>query len=199
MIPLRPTAVTEEDNLRAAFYGLVAKLLVAPPDETRLAWLRGLAGDSSALGLAVAELASAAAVDAAEAEDEFNALFIGISRGEVVPYGSWYQAGFLHEKPLAVLRDDMARLGVAQAEGIAESEDHMASLCEMMQGLIDGAFGAAADLPTQRAFFGAHLAPWAGQFFTDLETARSARLYQPVGRMGRLFVEIETEAFRMLD
>ena len=34
----------------------------------------------------------------------------------------------------------MARLGIEQADGVSEPEDHIASLCEMMAGLIEGVF-----------------------------------------------------------
>ncbi len=105
--------------------------------------------------------------------------------------------GFLNEKPLATLRRDMARLGIARAEAVKEPEDNIASLCEMMAGLIRGSFGAPADLRTQKDFFSAHLAPWAEHFFTDLEGAEASVLYAPFGKIGRAFMEVEREAFRM--
>src|SRR3546814_4472832 len=100
-------------------------------------------------------------------------------------------SGFLNEKPLAKLRQDMAQLGIARAEKIAEPEDHMGTLCEIMAGLITGEFGPPAELAAQRRFFDAHIAPWATRFFTDLEMAQAAKLYAPVGRLGRVFTEIE--------
>ncbi len=95
------------------------------------------------------------------------------------------------------MRGDLARLGLARAEGVAEPEDGMASLCEIMSALIDGSLGEAADIDRQRAFFDAHLAPWAERFFADLEAAASARLYGPVAGLARAFFEFEFEAFRL--
>ena len=85
----------------------------------------------------------------------------------------------------------------ARADTVKEPEDHIAALCEMMAGLITGAFGAPVDLAGQRRFFDSHLEPWAPLFFEDLEKARSARLYAPIGTLGRLFMAIEKTAFMM--
>ncbi len=130
-------------------------------------------------------------------ESEFNALFIGLGRGELLPYASYYMTGFLNEKPLAVLRNDMARLGITRAENVFEPEDNIASLCEMMAGLITGRFGAPAELQLQKDFFNRHIGPWAEHFFSDLEAAKSSVFYASVGSVGRAFMEIEREAFRM--
>jgi TorA maturation chaperone TorD len=192
------TSVAEEELVRAHLYGLLASLLAAPPSRNALDLLKGLRGDDSPLGEALGALADGArALSPNEIEAEFNALFIGVTAGELIPYGSWFLTGFLNEKPLAALRADMARLGLAAAEDLAEPEDHIAALCEMMQGLIDGRFGAPLPLAGQEAFFTAHLAPWAGRFFADLERAASAQFYRPVGSIGRLYMEIEAQAFAM--
>lgn len=190
---------SEEEALRARFWGLLATLLIAPPKAETLAQLATIdADDSTPMGRALRDLARAAAeTDAGAAEEEFNDLFIGLARGELIPFGSYYLTGFLHEKPLAVLRADLAALGIALSDGVAESEDHVAILADIMQGLIAGAF--AAPLEAQREFFTAHLAPWAGRFFTDLENANAARFYRPVGALGRLFLEVEAEAFAMTE
>ena len=129
--------------------------------------------------------------------NQFNQLFIGLTRGELLPYGSYYLTGFLHEKPLAALRNDMRRLGIERAPNVYEPEDNIASLCEMMAGLIRGTFGAGSSESTERDFYNAHIAPWAGHFFTDLEGAKASVFYAPVGAIGRTFTEIEREAFRM--
>jgi len=192
--------VDDEDRQRGGIYGLLASLLTAPPDQRQLLALRALSGDASPLGRAVADLAAVAAeVTPEQASAEFDDLFIGLGRGQVVPYASSYLTGFLNEKPLALLRADLARLGIARAEGIGEPEDHAGILCEVMQGLIDGSFGSPAALTRQRDFLGAHLASWWEHFFTDLEAAPAAHLYRPLGRIGRLFAGIEAEAFAMLD
>jgi len=192
------TDIAEEDALRADWYALLARLLRAPADEATLRLVAGLQGDDSELGGAVRALAGAArgAEPGAVTEEYFN-LFIGVGQGELLPYGSYYLTGFLNEKPLARLRGDMAELGIARREGVKEPEDHIASLCEMMAGMITGAFGAPLDLARQQEFFARHIGCWAPRFFEDLEAAPSAALYMPVGTIGRLFMAIESQAFEM--
>jgi len=192
--------IAEEDVLRARFYGLLSHLLAGPPGPDILENLRLLEGDDTEMGRALSDLAAAAAAIAPEqVEAEFNALFIGLSEGELIPYGSYYLTGFLYEKPLADLRSDLESLGIAQSEDVSEPEDHIASLCEVMHGLIVGAFGAPVDIDAQRKFFDAHVNSWAPRFFTDLETAEQAVLYRPIGTIGRTFMAIEQEAFSMAE
>lgn len=190
--------VPEEDALRANVYALLAQLLARAPDAELLTRLRGLDGDDSEFGAAVRALARVAQSTTPEAvEDEYFDLFIGIGESEIKPYGSYYLTGFLNEKPLARLRVDMRRLGIARAEGVNEPEDHIAAVCEMMSGLITGAFGGPAGLEEQRSFFDQHLGNWAPRFFEDLQAAQRASFYMPVGRLGRLFMEVESQAFEM--
>ena len=190
--------IEPEDQIRADAYGLLARLLCDAPAHDLLSLTSEIKGDDSPLGRALSALAEAAAgVTAEAASEEYHALFIGVAGGELKPYCSFYLTGFVYEKPLAKLRLDMERLGIARREQVKEPEDHMASLCEMMAGLISGAFGAPVDLETQQRFFDRHLAPWARLFFEDLEGADSARFYKSVGTVGRLFMEIETTAFEM--
>ncbi|MGH6944978.1 MAG: TorD/DmsD family molecular chaperone [Geminicoccaceae bacterium] len=191
-------ALPEEEQLRAVQYRLLARLLASAPDESVLRLASGLTGDDSPLGAALGNLGRVATrTTPAAVSDEYADLFIGVGRGELLPYASYYLTGFLNEKPLARLRQDMARLGIARAEEVKEPEDHIAAICEMMAGLIEGSFDVAADLETQRAFYERHLAPWAERFFADLEAARSAAFYAPVGSVGRAFMEIERAAFAM--
>lgn len=190
--------VPEEDVLRARLYAILAHLLMAPPAAATLESVRALEGDGTEMGRALGALAAVAAKTSVEAaEEEYNTLFIGMAHGEFTPYASYYLAGFLMEKPLAKLRGDMARLGIAAAEEFREPEDHIGVLCEMMHGLITGAFGAPADVATQKDFFDAHIRPWATRFFEDLEASKSTILYMPVGTVGRVFMAIEAEAFAM--
>ena len=190
--------VSDEDAARAQCYTLLAHLLHAPPNQDLLDIARALRSDRSELGQALGALASIAQqITVESAEREYSALFIGLARGELLPYASYYLTGFLHEKPLADLRGDMARLGIGRRADVSEPEDHIASLCEMMAGLITGAFDGPASLERQRQFFTKHLAPWAPRFFEDLQAAKSAVLYMPVGRIGRLFLAVEAEAFGM--
>jgi TorA maturation chaperone TorD len=190
--------VPEEELFRARIYALLARLLSAPPDAALLSDLAGLKGDETGLGRAFAALARAAAATAPHlVADEYHALFIGLTRGELLPYASYYLTGFLHEKPLAALRETLALLGIARAPGVSEPEDHVAALCEVMAGLIDGAYGAAQPLATQSRFFAAYMAPWAGRFFAELVGAEAADFYASAGELGRRFVEIERAAFAM--
>ena len=124
-------------------------------------------------------------------------MFIGIGKSELLPYGSYYITGFLNEWPVAKLIDDMRALGIARADDATEPEDHIAALSETMAGLITGDFGPPAGLAAQRKFFETHIGNWAPNFFNDLEAAKSAAFYMPVGSIGRMFMEIETEGFRM--
>jgi TorA maturation chaperone TorD len=195
-----PLPDLDEEALRAAQYRLLSRFLAAPPDQSLLELAAGLKGDGTPLGQGIAALAAQARrTTPAAAADEYGDLFIGIGRGELVPFASYYLTGFLNEKPLARLRGEMARLGIARADDVKEPEDHIAALCEMMAGLIEGSFGDPAPLSTQRRFFDGHLAAWAPQFFADLEGARAAVLYAPVGAIGQAFMAIEATAFMMCD
>jgi TorA maturation chaperone TorD len=186
----------EVERLRALTWRLLARLLAAPPDGPTLEAVGRLGEPGSELGEALLALAAAAReADPDRASGEYHDLFIGVGRGELVPYASFYRTGFLNERPLAELRADLARLGIARAAGNPEPEDHAAALCEVMAGLIEGRF--AANRGADRPFFERHLEPWIGRFFADLERAQAARFYRPVGRVGRLFVEIERAGFRL--
>ena len=122
-------------------YALLAVLLARAPSAELLARIATVRGDASPLGVAHAALAEAAAAANVERiEREFFDLFIGIGRGELLPYGSYYLTGFLNERPLARVRADLARLGIERVTGQVEPEDHAAVLCEIMAGLADGRF-----------------------------------------------------------
>ena len=106
--------------------------------------------------------------------------------------------GFLHEKPLAKLRQDMDRLGLQRDPEAKEPEDHVASVLEMMAGFIDGSYGTPASLEQQKQFYDTHLGPWMQTFFRDLEGAKASVLYATLGSVGRAFIEIEETAFEMV-
>jgi TorA maturation chaperone TorD len=191
-----PDAFDDVEAARAREYGLLAVLLAHAPDAALLKAVARLRGDGTPLGLAHAALARAARDSNAETiEREFFELFIGVGRGELLPYGSYYLTGFLNERPLARLRDDLLALGIERVEREPEPEDHAAILCETMAGLIGGPFRVSAE--RQGQFFDRHLAPWIGRFFADMETAATADFYRHVGALGRIFVEVETEAFAL--
>jgi TorA maturation chaperone TorD len=192
--------IDPEDALRAQLYRLLARFLAAAPDQPLLDLAAGLEGGDTPLGRGINSLAARAAqATPAATVDEYFDLFIGVGRGELVPYASYYLTGFLHERPLARLRGDMAELGIVRAAAVKEPEDHIAALCEMMAGLIAGSFDAPTGLGVQRRFFERHVAPWAPKFFTDLEGARTAVLYAPIGTIGASFMAIETTAFAMTE
>ncbi len=192
------TEIAEEDLLRAQTYLLLARLLAESPSDNFLEIVRGLEGDETAFGGALETLAAAARKCTTESiSDEYFRLFIGIGKSELMPFGSYYLTGFVNEWPTARLVGDMRMLGIGTADEVTEPEDHIAALCEMMSGLITGTFGEPADLIAQREFFDTHIGGWTPRFFEDLEAAKSAAFYMPVGTIGRLFMEIESEAFRM--
>ncbi|MBI3703962.1 MAG: molecular chaperone TorD family protein [Rhizobiales bacterium] len=186
--------IDEMDAARAQEYALLAALLNRAPDANLLSNLSELRGDASPLGMAHVALAEAASnADAHRVEREFFDLFIGLGRGELLPYGSYYLTGFLHERPLARLREDLVKIGIARADGVAEPEDHVGILCEIMAGLANGRLPAPAG--TDRLIFDKHMAPWIGRFFSDLQQAAAADFYRRVGTLGRVFMDIEAEAF----
>jgi TorA maturation chaperone TorD len=186
----------EVDAARAQEYALLSVLLARAPDAALLARLAGLRGDASPLGVAHAALSETASrANVERVEREYFDLFIGLGRGELLPYGSYYLTGFLHERPLARLRADLSKLGIERAAGQAEPEDHAAILCEIMARLAGRRFEAPAG--ADRELFQQHLAPWIGRFFADLERAEAADFYRRIGTLGRVFIEIETDAFAL--
>lgn len=193
------TSEFDAANLRANTYTLLARLLRQPPDAELLALLgsvttnpeprNNLASSWNQLKLS----ATTARID--DLDDEFHTLFIGLGHGEVIPYGSWYQTGYLMDKPLARLRHDLNQLGIARQDRISEPEDHIAAVCECMALLIDN----DADLATQQEFFRDHLHNWLARCFTDIEQAPSAQFYQAVGKLGQHFIELESRYLDVLD
>jgi TorA maturation chaperone TorD len=192
----KSASVDDTELARAQEYALLATLLAKSPDTQLLQRLSRLRGDASPLGVAHAALGEAAArADVDRVGREYFDLFVGLGRGELLPYASYYLTGFLYERPLARLRGDLKRVGIALAEGLSEPEDHAAILCEIMAGLAGGAI--EAEPGTDRRIFEKHMAPWMGRFFADLERSQRADFYARVGTLGRTFVEIESEAFAL--
>ena len=188
--------VDDVDAARSREYALLATLLSRSPDAELLGRLAHLRADASPLGIAHAALGEAAArVDAERVGREYFDLFVGLGRGELLPYASYYLTGFLHERPLARLRADLKRLGIEQTEGQSEPEDHAAILCEVMAALA----GRQIDAPAgaDREIFEKHMAPWMGRLFADMESSKTADFYARVGTLGRTFMDIETEAFAL--
>jgi TorA maturation chaperone TorD len=192
-------ALTPEDASRADHYAACARLLLAPPDEALHAALAQVEADpDTPLSAAWSALAaSARALPPADIDDEFARLFVSTGTPAIDPYASKYLTGFMHEKPLADLRDELSRLGLARSGGRAESEDHLALLCEVMRVLIAGEPAAMrAGLDHQRQFFHAHLAPWAGKCLADIRIASDGGFYARVADLAACFFDVEREAFR---
>ncbi|KIN77818.1 TorD/DmsD family molecular chaperone [Sulfitobacter mediterraneus] len=190
--------IAPEDRQRADLYNFLGLLLAGPPSEMLLEQCADLGGDEGPLGTAINALAKIANLSKpAQVEREFNKLFIGLGRGELLPYASYYLTGFLNEKPLASLRRDMAARGMRRAPNVYEPEDNIASLMELMGAMVVGRFGSPAPLDDQKVFFNRHITPWAGHFYSDLEAAKNSVFYAAVGAVGRVFMEIESEGFRM--
>lgn len=192
--------VDEIDSGRAQEYALLSALLARAPSSALLKQLAQLRGDASPLGVAHAglgEAAAAAADDVGQVEREYFDLFIGVGRGEFLPYASYYLTGFLNERPLARLREDLAKLGIERVEDNYEPEDHAATLCEIMSGLAVRRFPAPEH--AQRELFEKHIEPWMGRLFAEMETSPAAKFYRSVGTLGRVFLQVESEAFALAD
>lgn len=186
--------VDEIDVARAEEYTLLSRLLLRSPDANFLQRLRCLRGSESALGRCHQALAeSALRADAESIAREYFTLFVGLGRGELLPYASYYLTGFTYGRPLATLRRDLQRLGLERADGQSEPEDHAGILLEVMAELTSTPGGS------ERGFFHDHLAPWIGAFFKDLERTSSAQFYAVVGRLGTTFLEIEQQGFQLTD
>jgi TorA maturation chaperone TorD len=197
--------LADEDQARADFYALFARLLLAPPDDALLAAL-GAAEPVAAAGEFALEDAwlkltqAAAVVDASAAADEFAAMFISTGTPPLNPYGSFYITGHLNDAPLADLRQDLARLRLARAPGVGEFEDHLGTLCETMRVLIQGGPGMAPrGLAVQKAFFEAHIRPWYAACLADIANSPDANFYRIVAGVVDAFLSIEAQAFAVLD
>ena len=192
-----PPGVADDDAVRANTYGLLGALLATPPRREHFDLLASIDSPSTEspstddLGAAWSGLRRAAEhADVDAVDDEYHDLFIGVGRGELIPYGSWYLTGFVMDKPLAALRTDLAALGFERRDDVKEPEDHAAALLETMALIVAS---AEHGIDVQRRFFDAHVATWMCTFFADLQSADSARFYRAVGRLGDRFMKFETQ------
>ena len=188
---------TMSASLRIDIYTLLAALLAQPPASDRLAQLEDLnilPGIPSALGRAIAELKMASRRTSAEAAGkEYDILFVGLGRGDIVPYASWYEEGMIMGPPLARLRQDLARMAIYRRGETCEPEDHVAALCETMVLLLAESRIAPGQ---EAAFFNAHIAPWMPCFFENLCRSRGADFYRAVGSLGKVFMQLEQVRLR---
>ena len=188
-----------EETARADLYGLLATLLYAPPSQALLDTIASARTEGEGvLERAWADLVAACREASEDAvRSEYDQLFVGVGKPEVVLYGSYYLSGFMMEKPLVELRDDLARLGLARPESVPESEDHLAALCEVMRYLIASDDLQHANLETQKAFFATHLQPWVRECCTAVSEHPQARFYRPVAALASVFFDVEMQAFDM--
>jgi TorA maturation chaperone TorD len=186
-------STAEIDRARSREYSLLSTLLLRSPDARLLGQLATLEGDTTPIGMAHQALAEAASrLDVERVGREYFDLFVGVGRGELVPYASFYLSGSLHGAPLAALRHTLHALGIERVAGMNEPEDHAGVLCEIMAGFASGAIVAAPE--EREKLFAEHIAPWMARMFSDLELAASADFYARVGALGRCFIDIEVES-----
>ncbi|ODV41297.1 hypothetical protein AWV79_37705 [Cupriavidus sp. UYMMa02A] len=191
-----------EDVARADLYGLLATLFYRAPDAALLHHIAAnRAQDEDAdtvLGRAWNALCDAASTTTeAEAQEEYRELFLGVGRQEIFLYGSYYLTGFLNERPLVALRDDLARYGLARHVDVSETEDHVATLCEVMRFLVAGDDLAVSNLGEQQRFYARHLQPWVGKLCDALAGHPQARFYRSVAGLLQAFAEVEAVALEM--
>jgi len=196
--PVKQVDILPEDVMRADIYDLIGGILRREPEAELIDYISNLDGDNTPLGSAFSTLAKLGrSLDITAIREEYVNLFIGVGRGEILPFASYYLTGFLNEKPLANLRGDMAAIGISRVENVKEPEDHIASLMDIMAGLIRGDFGRPFSVGEQATFFHKHISTWASLLFQDIEAAKGAVFYAPVGTIGKLFMDIESQAFNM--
>lgn len=197
-------ADSSDELARAELYGLLARLWLAPPDEALLGQFAVAVTEAPEAGGHLeapwqALVAALRATTAAEAAAEHEALFHGVGKPEVFLYGSFYLAGFLNERPLALLRADLRQLGLTRDPARGETEDHVAYLFEVMRYLIAGDDGGVCNLEQQRRFFRAHVQSWAGALCDAVEAHPRAATWRAVAALTRAFLQIETQGFDMLE
>lgn len=193
-----------DERARAEVYGLLAHLFYAPPAPALYEQLRTAATAAPVPGAfletAWRELVATAQRLPREAVcDEFDALFVAIGKPEVFLYGSYHLAGALNEKPLAALRDDLRALGLERPAAVHETEDHLASLCEVMRWLIAGDDLAVSNLASQQRFFDAHLRGWSARMLEQLAAHPQAAFYRALALFAAAFLQVEAQAFDMLE
>jgi TorA maturation chaperone TorD len=197
------SSALDEEIARAEVYGLLAQLYYAPPSAELLAAVRVAVTDAPDSGAFLEEPWRAFVGVARDCTDdavraEYDALFGGVGKPDVYLFGSHYLTGYLNERQLAQLRDDLAALGLARDEAMPETEDHFAYLCEVMRYLIAGDDPAVANLTRQREFFTRHLQPWVNPLCDATSEHPKAHFYAALGEFVRAFASVEAQGFDML-
>jgi len=198
------SSALDEETARAELYGLIAELFYAPPTPALLAQLRVAATEAPASGSFLEEpwralVGVAREMDDASIAQEHQALFGGVGKPEVYVYASHYLSGFLNEKPLAQLRNDLAALGLTRdAATMSETEDHVSYLMEVMRFLVAGDDVSVSNLTQQAQFFAAHVQTWVLDLCDALQANPRARFYAALSQLTRAFVSVETQGFDLL-
>jgi len=199
-LAFQPPEIPEE-QARAGYYALLARLYYAGPDAGLLAAIAGAdeivaQGEQSALASAWSALAAAAgAMDAEAARLEYDQLFVGTGKAEVTPYATFYLAETGREKVLVRLRSELAGLGLARNQASREPEDHMAGLFDVMRHLISMSSDAAAT--QQKGFFERYIAGSYEGFCAAASKSEKSNFYKHVARFARAFLHIESEALKV--
>lgn len=194
-----------EELQRAELYGLLARLWFAPPDAALFEQFAVAVTEAPQRGAFLETpwqdlVAAMRAVGEQAATDEYEALFIGIGKPDILLYGSHHLAGALNEKPLVALRTDLAELGLTRDTASGETEDHVAFLLEVMRYLIAGDDVAVCNLERQRVFFRNHVQPWVASSLCDaVEQHPRARLYAALAVFTRAYLQVETQGFDMIE
>ena len=194
-----------EELQRAEMYGLLARLWFTPADEALLAQFKVAVTAAPVPGSFLEApwqdlVAAMRALSASEAAAQHTKLFVGAGKAEVLPYASFHLTGALNDRPLVALRTDLAALGLASAAPEGETEDHVAFIFEVMRYLIAGDDVAVCNLEQQRRFFRAHVQPWVANALCDaVEQHAAARMHAALARFTRAFVEVEAQAFDLIE
>jgi len=203
--PIRFASADDTEELaRAELYGLLAQLWLAPPDAELLRQFAVAVTRAPEDGAHLEEpwlqlVAALRATTVVAAAAEHDALFHGVGKPEVFAYGSYYLTGFLNEKPLAALRTDLQALGLTRDPARVETEDHVAYVFEVMRYLIAGDDAEVCNLDQQRRFFRAHVQPWIEDLCSATAAHPRALTWRAVADFTRSFVQIEAQAFDMLE
>lgn len=198
------TAAWDEETARAELYGVIAELFYHPLRPELLAQLRLAPTQAPESGGFLEEpwrqlVGVARELSDAEIAREYDALFGGVGKPEVYLYASHYLSGFLHEKPLAQLRQDLAVLGLGRDETtMSDTEDHVSYVMEVMRFLVAGEDAAVSNLTQQSRFFATHVQTWLPSLCEAVQAHPQARFYAGLAGLTRAFVSVEAQGFDLM-
>jgi TorA maturation chaperone TorD len=207
-----------EEQARANFYALLARLFYAPPDDRFLRNIAtsdddeqpsGTAGsldtagtiepavspDATSLDTTWRNLVSAAAsADQAEVADEYNSLFVGSGRSDISLYVGAYTARSSVDTKLVALREFLTAHGIQRQAAVHEPEDHLAMLFEVMRYLINQ---QPENIEEQKFFFDSFV--WSGgtALCNAITMHAGASFFTHVAAFAKSFLLVEHDAFQM--